>query len=270
MGSRMRIIKKDGKAYLELPEEFYSINSAEFFRLRDGYYLLTVPLGVKTEAVSKQEKHEAVKASIQIPTEAEKKVLKRLLSIKFQNRIPSNVDKVLTAEEKKVLKELEEKRFINLFRGRKYPEGVYNINDRIYSTLYGKKTVTQKKEPAKAEPVKAAKKDAKTDPASSLDKNGYAVGTSRDLRDIIDKNKTAIKSGKIKGLKGFDGRFYIARMDYVSKMSPLIIAQLDKERSIDEVAENLKIEPDAVRTVLHILAEAGDVIEKRKGVYAAV
>lgn len=259
----MRIIRKDGKAYLELPDEFYSINSAEFFKLRDGYYLLTVPLGAKTETASKQ----PAKASIQIPTEAEKKVLKHLLSIKFQNRIPSYVDKALSAEEKKVLKELEKKNFINLFKGRKYPDGVYNINDRIYSALYGKKTVTEKKETAKPEP---AKKQEKTDPASSLDKKGYAVGTSKDLKDIIDKNKTAIKSGRIKGLKGFDGRFYIARMDYVSKMSPLIIGQLDRERSIEEVAGNLKVEPDAVRTVLHILAEAGDVIEKRQGVYAAV
>jgi len=264
MGSRMKIIRKDGKAYLELPDEFYSINNAEFFRLKDGYYLLTVPLGAKTETATKEQ----VAASIQIPTEAEKKVLKRLLSIKFQNRVPSYVENVLSSEEKKVLKELEEKKFINLFRGRKYPEGVYNINDRIYSTLYGKKTVTEKKEAAtKQEP---AKKEEKTDPAASLDKNGYTVGTSKDLKDIIDKNKTAIKSGKIKGLKGFDGRFYIARMDYVYKMSPLIIAQLDMERSIDEVAANLKVEADAVRTVLHILAEAGDVIEKRKGVYAAV
>ena len=96
----MKIIRKGGKAYLELPDEFY--DGAEFFRLRDGYYLLSVPLGKKAAAVQKTE--------IQIPTEAEKKVLKHLLSIKFQNRTPDYVAKVLSAEEKKVLKELEEKK----------------------------------------------------------------------------------------------------------------------------------------------------------------
>ena len=263
----MKIIRKDGKAYLEMPDEFYSIESAEFFKLRDGYYLLTVPLGEQKAARVAQKE---VKASIQIPTESEKKVLKHLLSIKFQNRTPLYVEKVLSAEEKKVLKDLEKKNFINVFKGRKYPDGVYNINDKVYSTLYGKKTVTGKGVKRETIPSEAVKKDEKLDPASSLDKKGYAVGTSKDLKDIIDKNKSAIKSGKIKGLKGFDGRFYIARMDYVFKMSPLIVAQLDKERTIEEIAGNLKIEPDAVRTVLHILAEAGDVIEKRKGVYAAV
>lgn len=256
----MKILKKDGKSYIQLPEEFSEVEDAELFKLKEGYYLLSVPLG-KPAAKPKQE-------GFQIPNEAEKKVLKHLLSIKFQNRTPEYVNKVLSSEEKSVLKELERKNFINVFKGRKYPQGVYNINDKIYATLYGKRTVKQTvKETAKPS---APEKEAKTNPADSLDKKGYTVGTSKDLKEIIDKNKTAIKSGKIKGLKGFDGRFYIARMDYISKMSPLIIKQLDQERSIDEIAGNLKIEPDAVRTVLHILAEAGDVIEKRKGVYAAI
>jgi len=250
----MKIIKKDGKSYIQLPDEFSGLEDAELFRLKDGYYLLSVPLGKKEQ--------------FQIPTEAEKQVLKRLLSIKFQNRTPENVNKVLTVPEKNVLKELEEKKFINVFKGRKYPDGVYNINDKIYSTLYGKKTVKQTVKEIAKPPAAAA--DMAGTPAELLDKKGYAVGTSKDLKDIIEKNKSAIKSGKIKGLKGFDGRFYIARMDYVSKMSPFILKQLETERSIDEIAGNLKVEPDAVRAVLHLLAEAGDVIEKRKGVYAAI
>ncbi len=256
----MKIIKKDGKSYIQLPEEFSEIEDAELFRLKDGYYLLSVPLGKPAKPKTE---------GFQIPTEAEKSVLKRLLSIKFQNRTPEHVNKVLTPAEKDVLKELEEKNFINVFKGRKYPDGVYNINDKIYATLYGKKTVKQTvKEITK--PVSAPVKKETGNPAELLDRKGYTVGSSKDLKEIIEKNKTAIKSGKIKGLKGFDGRFYIARMDYVSRMYPLIIKQLDRERSIDEIAGNLSVEPDAVRTVLHILAEAGDVIEKRKGVYAAI
>ncbi len=262
----MKIIKKDGKSYIQLPDEFSEVEDAELFRLKDGYYLLSVPLG--KPAVKTGIKPKAAEG-FQIPTEAEKKVLKHLLSIKFQNRTPENVNNVLSNEEKTVLKELEKKKFINVFKGEKYPNGVYNINDMIYATLYGKKTVKQTVKDI-ARPASAPVKKETGSPAELLDRKGYAVGTSKDLKEIIDKNKTAIKSGKIKGLKGFDGRFYIARMDYVSKMYPLIIKQLDQERNIDEIAQNLKVEPDAVRTVLHLLAEAGDVIEKRKGVYAAI
>jgi len=262
----MRIIKKDGKNYIRLPDEFSEVGDAELFRLKDGYYLLSVPLGkpaVKPEAKPKTTE------GYQIPTEAEKNVLKHLLSIKFQNRTPEYVNKVLSEDEKKVIRELEEKKFINVFKGRKYPDGVYNINDKIYATLYGKKTVKQTVKEIEKPAVPPAKKEIGS-PAEILERKGYTVGSSKDLKEIIDKNKTAIKSGKIKGLKGFDGRFYIARMDYVSRMSPLVIKQLDQEREIGEIARNLNVEPDAVRTILHLLAEAGDVIEKRKGVYAAI
>lgn len=262
----MRIIKKDGKSYIQLPDEFSEVEDAELFRLKDGYYLLSVSLG---KPVAKPDIKPKTGGGYQIPTDAEKNVLKRLLSIKFQNRTPEYVDRVLSDDEKKVLRELEEKRFINVFRGRKYPDGVYNINDKIYATLYGKKTVKQTAKEIAKPAVPPVKKETGS-PAEILDRRGYTVGSSKDLKEIIEKNKSAIKSGRIKGLKGFDGRFYIARMDYISRMSPLVIKQLDQEREINEIARNLNVEPDAVRTILHLLAEAGDVIEKRKGVYAAI
>ncbi len=254
----MKIIKKDGKSYIQLPDEFSKVDDAELFRLKEGYYLLSFELG-KPRA----EKPRAREGFI-VPSEAEKNVLKRLLSIKFQNRTPAYVHKTLSVEEKNVLKELERKNFINVFRGKKYPDGVYNISDMVYAALYGQKTAKE------ARPATPAKREVGENPADTLEQKGYAVGSSKDLKDIIDKNKAEIKSGKIKGLKGFDGRFYIAKMEYVSKMSPAIIKQLDSEKSIDEIAESMGVETDAIRTVLHILAEAGDVIEKRKGVYAAI
>lgn len=263
----MKIIKRDGKNYIELPGEFSGVDDAELFRLKDGYYLLSIPLG---KPVSKPAEEYRTGEGFQIPNEAEKNVLKRLLSIKFHERTPENVNRIFSNEEKKVIAELERKNFINVFKGTKYPNGVYNINDKIYATLYGKKTVKQTVKDIAKPAVASSKKEPVESPADVLDKKGYAVGSSKDLKEIIDKNKTAIKSGKIKGLKGFDGRFYIARMDYVSRMSPLIMRQLDREREIDEIARNLNVEPDAVRTVLHLLAEAGDVIEKRRGVYAAI
>ena len=261
---KTNILKKDGKAYIRLPDEFSNFDDVELFKLKDGYYLVTLPLaGVQPDRAP--ERIKVPVAGFQILGEAEKNVLKKLLAIKFNERTPAYVEKTLSAEEKNVLRELEDKSFINVFRGKKYPDGVYNINDRIYGALYGKETV------AAQPPAPSAKREGIVQrPPDTLGQKGYAIGAPKDLAEIIEKHRDEIKSGKIKGLKGFDGRFYIAKMDYISKMSPLVMKQLDQERSIDEIAENLKIEPDAVRTVLHILAEAGDVMEKRRGVYAAI
>ncbi|MEM4359510.1 MAG: hypothetical protein QXT45_03195 [Candidatus Bilamarchaeaceae archaeon] len=271
----MRIIKKGGKAYIELPEEFSLFENAEVFKLRDGYYLLSIPLGNTAENL----REEKAEKGFHVPNEAEKRVLKRLLSIRFQNRTPAYVERVLSQEEKETLKELEKKAFINLFKSKKYPNGVYNINDKIYGLLYGKEVLKKETAGAKhdvqnrieaAATSNTGKKEIKKEMVDPLEQHGYVIGTSKDLQEIINRHKNEIKAGQIKGLKGFDGKFYIAKTDYFEMMSPLILKQLDKERNIEEIAANLRVEPDAVRTVLHILAEAGDVIEKRKGVYAAI
>jgi len=257
------LLKKDGKVYIQLPEEFLNLDSAEFFKLRDGYYLLTVPL-----EKGKQEEKQKLSDKFQILSDAEKRVLKKLLSIKFHNRAPAYVEKVLLPEEKGVLNELLDKNFINVFKSEKYPNGVYNINDKVYSVLYGREE-SASKSPQSTPSVKKERENPQGSLAL-LESKGYVIGTSKDLGEIVEKYKDEIKSGRIKGLRGFDGKFYIAKAEYVEQLSPLIIKQLDRERTIEEIASNLHVEPDAVRTVLHILAEAGDVIEKRKGIYAAI
>ncbi len=257
------LLKKDGKVYIQLPEEFLSLDSAEFFKLRDGYYLLTIPL----ESTKKDEKQK-LRDKFQVLSNEEKNVLRRLLSIKFHNRTPAYVEKILSQEEKNVLNELLDKNFINIFKSKKYPNGVYNINDKIYSVLYGKEVSASQS----SQPTPSVKKERENPQGSLalLESKGYIIGTSKDLSEIGAKYKDEIKSGRIKGLKGFDGKFYIAKAEYVERLSPLIIKQLDREKSIEEIASNLHVESDAVRTVLHILAEAGDVIEKRRGIYAAI
>lgn len=49
-----------------------------------------------------------------------------------------------------------------------------------------------------------------------------------------------------------------------------ILKVLDKDRSINEIAKALKMDEEAVKTLLVFLAESGEVIEKRKGIYTAV
>ena len=41
---KIKIIKKDGQNYITLPSEFENLDELEMFALRDGYYLLSVPL----------------------------------------------------------------------------------------------------------------------------------------------------------------------------------------------------------------------------------
>ena len=60
-------------------------------------------------------------------------ILSKLLSFRFEQRIPESVNKQLTAGERKALSELLAKNFVNIFKGSKYPKGVYNIKDFVYN-----------------------------------------------------------------------------------------------------------------------------------------
>src|SRR5512136_1479556 len=102
-----------------------SSEEVEMFQLRDGFYLLSVPLG---QGGPRPREGGGV-------TDQEKAVLKKLLSIQFQKRTPAYVGKALSEGEKAVLDGLEKRGFVNVFRGDKYKDGVYNISDNIYPVL---------------------------------------------------------------------------------------------------------------------------------------
>jgi len=112
--AKSRILKKDNKAYLELPQEMMEYDEAEVFQLKEGY--LVVPVAVKVK-------------------EAELAVIRKLLDMKFESRTPSVIEKEFTEVERILLKELERKGLVNLFRGKKYPKGIYNINADVYALL---------------------------------------------------------------------------------------------------------------------------------------
>ncbi|MEM4626575.1 MAG: hypothetical protein QXF70_04100 [Candidatus Bilamarchaeaceae archaeon] len=103
-----------------------------------------------------------------------------------------------------------------------------------------------------------------------LFKNGYLVASEKEALALLEKIKEQIKKGEIRGMKGFDGNYYIITLKLYNELSRKILKTLDKEKEISEIAKTVKVEEEAVRAVLHFLAEAGEVIEKRKNVYVAV
>ena len=79
--ARVRILRRQNSGYIELPKEMLGYEELELFQLKDGYYLLSVPLG----ETAKEQKEPAVARSGEI-TPAERQVLKKLLAIRFEKR----------------------------------------------------------------------------------------------------------------------------------------------------------------------------------------
>ncbi|MFH1222159.1 MAG: hypothetical protein V1492_03680, partial [Candidatus Micrarchaeota archaeon] len=237
---RVSTIKKAGRCFIELPEDLLAVDALELFKLKDGYYLLSLPLGEKQAA--------PVQRPMQMPSEEEKNVIKKLLAIKFESRTPAYVSKALSARELEVLQEVEKKKYVNVFKGEKYKGGVYNISDTVYGQLYATRTSQTQKSvgnaPATSTPATS------TAPAGELLKNGYAIVSEREAVQLMDRYRDAVKRGEIKGIKGFDNNYYIVSSRFLDEASKKVLKALDKDRNAADIAKLAKMEENAVQAVL--------------------
>jgi hypothetical protein len=251
--ARLRVIKREEKGYVELPPELGRCEEIEIFPLKEGFYLLSVPLA-----------QEAPKEKKGINTE-EGAVLRKLLSIRFENRTPAYVGKALSQGEMEILKELERKRLVNVFRGNKYKDGVYNINDSIYPLL-------SKKADARGEvPVQAHRTPGPGGSLSALGTRGFAIlGDKREALLVSEQLSAEIKSGAVVGIKGFDSRFYLVTKNYYTSAASAIASVLKEDMDVQTIASAARLEPDGCIAVLRLLAENGEIIEKKKGIFAPV
>lgn len=250
--AKIRILKRQNNAYIELPHEMSNYEEVELFQLKEGYYLLSVPLGQEG------------KSNNQEINDVERALLKKMLSIRFENRTPAYVNKTLTEQELVVLKELERKGLVNVFKGNKYKDGVYNIRDSIYPLL------AQNTSSSKTVPPHPPTQHP-SDTSGLLNSRGFLVISDKnEARVLSERLNQEMKSGAVVGVKGFDGKFYIVTRTYFSKAQTSISSVLKSDMDADAIALASKLDPEGCKAVLHLMADNGEIIEKRKGIFAAV
>lgn len=235
---KLTILRREGACYIKLPAEFSKYNELELFQLRDGYYLLSILLDSKQKA----------------PDENEKALLEKLLAIRFQQRTPRKLDKMLSAEEKVTLTELIKHNFVNVFRSKKYPDGVYNIADNIYSLLQPSSKMHERR------------KEERPEGANQLKQEGFIVFEGN--RSLPDAIKQQIKLGEVIAAKSFDGKIYVVTKKYFMKASRAIQSVLKRDMTVEEISRLCRIPADGCRAVLSILLEEGEVLERKRGVFA--
>lgn len=255
---KVKVIKKQERSFVELPASFSSFDEVEIFELRDGFFLISIPLE-EVNGAKPGEKH------TDRPSNDEIVILKKLSSIKFNERTPENVDKLFNSQEKQLLERVLKKGFASLFKGRKYKNGVYSIPENVYPLLRGEK-IEQKEKP------KAEKKESNQDPIkSALRKNGYVIIKDQgEAKMLSERLKGEMKSKSIIGIKGFDDVFYLVTKEFIENKGSIVLEFLVKEADVKTIATNCKMETDEVHALLNHLAESGDIIEKKKGLYIAV
>lgn len=271
--AKIQLSRSQNKTYLQLPEEFGEINEIEMFKLKDGYYIITLPLNQSTQVEEKHHKHKSGDLS-----EEEISTLRRLVAIRFVDRVPNYVEKVLNQKEKDTLKILERKNLINVFKGNKYKDGVYNISDKAYALIT--QNVPNNNENSEiVQPIltttpPTARQEPTINSQSAialLKSQGFVVINDRNEAYNVAQNVSSeMKRGEVVGIKGFDGKFYAVTKDYLQKGRDAIIRCLKEDMPTASIATEAKLDQNGTTAILRLMAEAGDVIEKRKGVFALV
>jgi len=183
-------------------------------------------------------------------------VLKKLNSFKFEKRIPSNVYKTLNKDEKKSLNSLIDKKIVSVYKGGKYEKtGVYSISQSIYPELIGKAKDTVKKK-------------------TPFGENEYIIIDNKgDAQKLSAQLKEQIKSGEIRGTRGFDEKFYISTGEFYNKHKDAVVKALKESANglkLKEMSTITKLQESACLVVLRLLAEDGEIIEKGKNVFCLI
>jgi hypothetical protein len=259
---KVRVFKRQNRYYVELPDNFRVNGEMELFELRDGYYFLCNSLSSQLNPAGQPIHIPQGTQGQVLPTEEEKAVLRKLLSIKFGQRTVEAVENILTQKEKTVFEQVIRKNFARLFKGKKYKNGVYNIEDSIYPLLK-EQTAPQIQE----------KKECYA-PAtlySELNSRGYLVLKDKnEAYELSEKLKKEMKAGAVKGVKGFDNKFYVVTEEYYTRGAESILNALKEDMDTASVAAKTRLEPDGCRALLALMAENGEVIERKKGIFTPV
>ncbi len=231
-----KVIKREKGCYLKLPEEFRGVDEIEFFPLKEGYYLLSVPL-LEKAAPAQPKKVESLGD----------KVIGKLDSLALRKRSPSYLKKYLGKEELKELEKLVKQGTVAYIHNKKFEEGIYVIEGK-------KKTGSVGGEPNAM--------------ANQLFANGYIIlEASRDAQSLSER--LLKQKGAIMGIRGFDGKYYVVTSTYFKKVWEAI-SKLGEEITPEDVAEKFSLSIDGCKAVLKLLAEKGDYIEKKGGLYVRV
>jgi hypothetical protein len=179
-------------------------------------------------------------------SQQEARVLTKLADIRFEKRVPQLVNRDFSRQDREALMSLEKKGAVTIIKSKKYPGGVYSIQNDFYP------------QPQKRD---EEGKPADSDLEKQLFRDGYVVladsNAAQRLSDILQKQR-----GAITGVKGFDGKYYMVTKAFAAKVRDALVKMNSEYADPKAVGVVAGLHPDGVKAVLKILAESGEYMEK--------
>lgn len=206
-------------------------------------------------------------------------VLKKLDTLRYNERTKESVQRILDGDENAVLQALLKRKVVTLFKKEGDKEPRYSIPRDIYDRfLYGKRdAATSKAAPQKAAPAQykargwEVRLKEQNKYADMLEAKGYLVLPSEaEATAMSTLLEESIRLGLVVGTRAFNKKFYVALKAFVTENAVPILELIEKKSMpIADISKSLGMDEDAARTILCLLAESGDVTEVRRDIFRA-
>ncbi len=256
----------------------------DFVKYGDGTFLVVKRIDIKGAARQVQQKYVPTAAASKVSLRPDElALLKKLDTLRYEQRTQPKVASMLNGEEKRLLQVLINRKIINPFKKQGEKELKYGIAKGVYDNFLfrGKKPDVQAQQarPAAQPPREIQQQRPKPWEAvasgnphiDALESQGYVVlSNEADAAMVSGALEESIRHGLIIGTRAFNRKFYIGFRSFINRHAPKILKGIEQNsRSISYIAKDTGIDEDGVRTILYVLSESGDVTEVRKDIFRA-
>ncbi len=214
-------------------------------------------------------------------------VLKKLDTLRFNQRTEDGVAKILNAQEKQVLERMIKFKIVGLFK--KDGINVYSIPKSVYDTFLMRNKPERREEPAAAPRAAPQQQPSRQSPSFQRPTTGPVdIDRSPEVKELEEKGflvlpteseaarvslmlEDSIRRGMVLGTRSFNKNreFFVVTRWFLDRHIPTVFKLLrEGDKRVSEMAVEAKIPEEAARSILYILAENGEVREKRKDLFA--
>ena len=197
------------------------------------------------------------------PLEEEKeKVIGLIKKGKLSELVEGKFEELLNDSQKKALSELIIEGEIFIFKlNESYKRGVYRLKEIEENENRTKKD---------SEDFNAIEKNLEE---YNIDNDGFlAVKNTDKARSISYEYEGQIKEGHLKGIRTFEGTYYLLETDLLKNGITKIGNAFEgiKSMTIEELAQKINYSKLLTKIICEFLKEEGEILEKRKGQYAYI
>jgi len=214
-------------------------------------------------------KNEGKQVCVQVPekkSELEEEAQQVLGMVKkgaLSELVEGKFEETLNEKQRKALLALVAEGKIFVFKlNESYKKGVYRVKEEEFAVEERKKKDSETAE---------AKEKAWNE--YNLDQDGFLIIKGKDsaARASMEYEKE-IKEGLLRGIRSFDGNYYLLQTDLLNDYIKKILSSMEKQptQTCNDLSKTINASKTLTSIICEFLKEEGELLERKKGAYTYV